>query len=576
MNNYLFPPFMPSKQDGFVVNGEGKVYFNLSPLNSIDQVEHLQLSLYRQDNNRNLLTDRTYTSSGVSLNTRNSVLYYKKSEIKFSASKQMYYIAIPALEAPLIPAGLVAKIQIRLGTQTLRFANGAVYDNSTGEEMTEVWNNTQINVLGMSEWSTISIIKTLSPFDSYIPNFNTGVVNNISTTVYTFVGMTNLYNSNPKETIKSARFVLFDFEGNQLEDSGAIIQPESQKLYNYHTFNKVLDPDTTYQVLFEVSTSSGYTQSQRYNFAVILEDRDITYSIELNENYYGMSSEEISLTKTMVRLVVKDAAYSDENLKPNIYLIRRASSKDNFETWIDLAELRCAIGTSELYATYNDIMVESGITYKYTVQPRMLNNSRLVVSDSIEATPVYEHTWLLGQNNTYLSIGFNLNLSNFKTVIKEAKIETIGSQYPFFVRNGDIKYREFSLSGLICQNMDATNSLKIGEYENRHIQERMFRDSLHELLLDGRPKLFKSETEGLILVYLSNVSLTPNNVLGRMLYDFSMTATEIGRVDVDNLSEAEIIQFLQPGRDIRMPAIVGYVNEYREMVAVDQAITGVY
>ena len=576
MNNYLFPPFMPSKQDGFVVNGEGRVYFNLSPLNSIDQVEHLQLSLYRQDNNRNLLTDRTYTSSGVSLNTRNSVLYYKKSEIKFSASKQMYYVVIPKLKTPLIPTGLVAKIQIRLGTQTLRFANGAVYDNSTGEEMTEVWNNTQINVLGMSEWSTISIIKTLSPFDSYIQNFNKGVVNNINTTVYTFVGMTNLYNSNPKETIKSTRFVLFDFKGNQLEDSGAIIQPESQKLYNYHTFNKVLDPDTTYQVLFEVSTSSGYTQSQLYDFAVVLEDRDITYSIELNENYYGMSSEEISLTKTMVRLVVKDAAYSDENLKPNTYLIRRASSKDNFETWIDLAELRCAIGTSELYATYNDIMVESGITYKYTVQPKMLNTSRLVVSDSVEATPVYEHTWLLGQNNTYLSIGFNLNLSNFKTVIKEAKIETIGSQYPFFVRNGDIKYREFSLSGLICQNMDATNSLKIGEYENRHIQERMFRDSLHELLLDGRPKLFKSETEGLILVYLSNVSLTPNNVLGRMLYDFSMTATEIGRVDVDNLSEAEIIQFLQPGRDIRMPAIVGYVNEYREMVSVNQAITGVY
>ena len=576
MNNYLFPPFMPSKQDGFVVNGEGRVYFNLSPLNSIDQVEHLQLSLYRQDNNRNLLTDRTYTSSGVSLNTRNSVLYYKKSEIKFSASKQMYYVVIPKLKTPLIPAGLVAKIQIRLGTQTLRFANGAVYDNSTGEEMTEVWNNTQINVLGMSEWSTISIIKTLSPFDSYIQNFNKGVVNNINTTVYTFVGMTNLYNSNPKETIKSTRFVLFDFKGNQLEDSGAIIQPESQKLYNYHTFNKVLDPDTTYQVLFEVSTSSGYTQSQLYDFAVVLEDRDITYSIELNENYYGMSSEEISLTKTMVRLVVKDAAYSDENLKPNTYLIRRASSKDNFETWIDLAELRCAIGTSELYATYNDIMVESGITYKYTVQPKMLNSSRLVVSDSVEATPVYEHTWLLGQNNAYLSIGFNLNLSNFKTVIKEAKIETIGSQYPFFVRNGDIKYREFSLSGLICQNMDATNSLRIGEYENRHIQERMFRDSLHELLLDGRPKLFKSETEGLILVYLSNVSLTPNNVLGRMLYDFSMTATEIGRVDVDNLSEAEIIQFLQPGRNIRMPAIVGYVNEYREMVSVDQAITGVY
>ena len=230
MNNYLFPPYMPSKQDGFVVNGEGRVYFNLSPLNSIEQVEHLQLSLYRQDNNRNLLTDRTYTSPGVSLNTRNSTLYYKKSEIQFSASKQMYYVVIPTLEVPLIPTGLVAKIQIRLGTQTLRFANGAVYDDSTGEEITAVWDNTQVNVLGMSEWSTISIVKSLSPFDSYIQNFSTDVVNNISTTVYTFVGITNLCNTNPKETIKSTRFVLFDFKGNQLEDSGALFSPN---LKNY-------------------------------------------------------------------------------------------------------------------------------------------------------------------------------------------------------------------------------------------------------------------------------------------------------------------------------------------------------
>ena len=212
MNNYLFPPYMPSKQDGFVVNGEGRIYFNLSPLNSIDQVEHLQLSLYRQDNNRNLLMDRTYTSSGVSLNTRNGILYYKKSEIKFSASKQMYYVVIPTLEVPLIPAGLVSKIQIRLGTQILRFANGAVYDSSTGEEMTAVWDNTQINVLGMSEWSTISIIKALSSFDSYIQNFDIGILNNIGTTVYTFVGMTNLYNNNPKETIKSTRFILFEWK----------------------------------------------------------------------------------------------------------------------------------------------------------------------------------------------------------------------------------------------------------------------------------------------------------------------------------------------------------------------------
>lgn len=576
MNDYLFPPFMPSKQDGFVVNAVGRVYFSLSPLNSMEQVEHLQLAIYRQDNNRNLLEGREYVNTNVCLNTRNNILYYKKNQIKFSGSKQMYYIEIPVLGIPLIPSGLLAKLQIRLGTQTLRFTDGKVYDNKTGLEMDTVWNNTQINVLEMSEWSTISIVKALAPFNSYIQNFSTDTNNEVNTTVYTFVGMTDLYNMNPTETIKSTRFTLFDITGNQIEDSGIIIQPSSQKLYNYYTFNYVFEAGESYKVLFEVSTVSGYTQSILYDFIVLIEQTALTYSIDFNNATFGMSVEELNIAQTVVRLVVKDESYIDENKKPNTYLIRRASSKDDFSVWIDLAELRCAKGQANLYATYNDIMVESGITYRYTVQPKMLNTSRLLVSPSIEITPVYSNTWLLGQNNTCLNIGYNLAVSNYKTNIKEAKIETLGSKYPFFVRNGDVKYREFSLSGLICSEMDATNTLNIKEYANNHIQERMFRDSLNELLLDGRPKLFKSETEGLILVYLSNISLTPVTSLGRMLYDFSCTITEIGKVEVDNLVEAEIIKFLQEGRDIRMPAIVGYVNQYGQMVTVDQAITGVY
>lgn len=576
MNDYLFPPFMPSKQDGFVINTAGRIYFNLSPLNSIEQVEHLQLAIYRQDNNRNLLEGRTYSNVNICLNTRNNILYYKKNEIKFSASKQMYYVNIPVDSTSFIPAGLIAKLQIRLGTQVLKFENGKVYDNSTGLEMDAVWNNTQINVLQMSEWSTISLVKALSPFSSYIQNFSTSQSNIINTTVYTFVGMTDLYNSNSTETIKSTQFILFDSEGRELEDSGVIIQPSSQKLYNYHTFNYVFESNILYKVLFEVVTSSGYTQSIMYDFSAEISQEGISYSISFNNNIFGMSSAELELNKTMVRLIVTDESYINENDKPNTYLIRRASSRDNFESWIDLAELRCATDTSKLYATYNDVTVESGITYRYTVQPKMLNTSRLRISPYIEITPVYENTWLLGQNNTYLSIGYNLALSNYKTTVKEAKIETIGSQFPFFVRNGNVKYREFSLSGLMCKEMDATNSLEVGEYANRHIQERMFRDSLHELLLDGKPKLFKSETEGLILVYLSNISLTPNQVLGRMLYDFSCTATEIGSVTIDNLVEAELIKFLQEGRDIRMPAIVGYVNESGQMVSVNQLVTGIY
>lgn len=47
-------------------------------------------------------------------------------------------------------------------------------------------------------------------------------------------------------------------------------------------------------------------------------------------------------------------------------------------------------------------------------------------------------------------------------------------------------------------------------------------------LNDGEPKLFRSMTEGNLLVILTDVNLTPNRTLGRRLYNFSATAYEIG------------------------------------------------
>ena len=57
------------------------------------------------------------------------------------------------------------------------------------------------------------------------------------------------------------------------------------------------------------------------------------------------------------------------------------------------------------------------------------------------------------------------------------------------------------------------------------------------------PKLFRSTPEGNILVTLSNISFTPNQTLGRMIYDFSCTATEIGEANIQNYKLYEIQDF---------------------------------
>ncbi|MBQ9657397.1 MAG: hypothetical protein IJV31_01345 [Clostridia bacterium] len=50
--------------------------------------------------------------------------------------------------------------------------------------------------------------------------------------------------------------------------------------------------------------------------------------------------------------------------------------------------------------------------------------------------------------------------------------------------------------------------------------ERIFKLKVLEWLNDGKIKMFKSPTEGNYLVRLMNISLTPEDKLGRMLHNF--------------------------------------------------------
>ena len=56
--------------------------------------------------------------------------------------------------------------------------------------------------------------------------------------------------------------------------------------------------------------------------------------------------------------------------------------------------------------------------------------------------------------------------------------------------------------------------------------ERIFREKVIEFLTEDRPLLYKSQTEGNVVVKLMNIQLTPNKTLGRMIYDFSCTCYE--------------------------------------------------
>ena len=65
--------------------------------------------------------------------------------------------------------------------------------------------------------------------------------------------------------------------------------------------------------------------------------------------------------------------------------------------------------------------------------------------------------------------------------------------------------------------------------------ERRFKTAVLEWLNDGNPKLLRTPTEGSYIVRLMNISLSPNDTIGRMLHTFNSTAYEIMECTLANI-----------------------------------------
>ena len=86
---------------------------------------------------------------------------------------------------------------------------------------------------------------------------------------------------------------------------------------------------------------------------------------------------------------------------------------------------------------------------------------------------------------------------------------------------------EYPEEGAIRQERNLTGENIYGE--------RYFKLKVLDWLTDGQVKLFRSPTEGSYLVRLLNVSLQPQDPLGRMLHSFTCVAYEIDELTSENL-----------------------------------------
>ena len=62
-----------------------------------------------------------------------------------------------------------------------------------------------------------------------------------------------------------------------------------------------------------------------------------------------------------------------------------------------------------------------------------------------------------------------------------------------------------------------------------------------EFLYNDKPKLFKSPTEGNIIIRIMNVSCSPEQGLNKMIYSFSGTAYEVAESTEENCQKYKLV-----------------------------------
>lgn len=353
-----------------------------------------------------------------------------------------------------------------------------------------------------------------------------------------------------------------------------------------YRFKQALSENEQYTLIYSVITKNGYEGSSNPSYFEVIPSRlnQLTgMSLEVYDHTNALTNEEGCM---VLAIDFKDSISGN-------FIIIRTDEYSNYTYWEDLCYFT-GIGTKNIvYKT--DYTIESGIKYKYAIVKENSAGHRsipLMEKDAPARWVDFQYNYILGTKG-HIRLMYDNTIQSFKKNVLQNKQDTLGGKYPTITKNGYAYYSEFQVEGLISIEQEITDyadasgfkfksgdrfigadkicfsaysrdnyfhrgdgldeardvfTYQINSLENinnltddYYFVERKYREIIIDFLNDGEYKLYKSPTEGNILVILTDVSLTPKEELGRLVYSFSATAVEVDEPSLKNLNEFNLI-----------------------------------
>ena len=594
IDSNIYPPiFYQSYMPAFIYTEKSKVYFAISAYNTIDDLHGtypIQVIVQDQKTNQSILDPELYPS-GIKL-TNLFIDTARETDDK-------YYIELDISD---IKGGFALNEYYKV---QIRFTSAAAAAPPSSGVGIDGWLSENIN--HFSQWSSVVLIYGISTPSLSLNNFEENEVTTFTNLQVPIVGKLIFEDEKDKEKLRSYQIFLYDKDSNQLLQDSGVLYPNSYQSSNeinyYITYN--IQNKHYYFIKVSIKTNNLYNFQVDKEFYTDVDETAFDVELQCSANNisgyikiclknkyiekvtdskyeYSNGTSTLTANSAYVTLLGPDSmnfnsVFYDEKYDTLIFyngadpyndlskgtklVIRRSSSRNNFQKWETISNITISQDLI-LDLTWDDYTVEPGVWYKYKI---LRYNSAGFYTSCIYTEPlmVVTEDIFLESDGKQLKIRFDPEITNFSIKVSQSLTETIGSQYPFVRRNGNVQYRTFNLSGTITHFMNAGQNLfkasKKDLYKNAYqnyadynqknkispfndfIYQKQFRKKVIDFLYKDDVKLFRSLTEGNIMVKLMNISFTPNTTLSRQIYSFSCTVYEIMDVNQNNYQKNGII-----------------------------------
>ena len=589
----LYPPIVDTCTPVFLQGDSCKIWFSYSPyMDSLSDKDKeklfMQVSINQQDTNKTALSkDKWATGSAV----------FKINSATEGTKEFAHNLSYVTIENSDIRNGFGT---LQLYKAQLRF----IYAETQDKALTIA--NSFSATPYRSEWSTVTLLKCIQEPQTFIFTLDTALNKEdgnspitplaINTPLLNVSGQTK-FQDGESETVKTYKLSLETFA---ISESGKIVTEQVIETATLNT--NYYDNSNSFKYKFKTMLDNGlywldisYITKNGYDSTVNsqnpFEPKKYGLYIQINANEGiapPISDISIDSDKDNGRIII-NATVDDQQTNEDVTItIVRSSSNTRFKEW---EEVYTALYHPKDKIIFDDRTIESGVWYKYNFQviDKSGARSRFIDESIYKPSPlmiVFDDVFLTA-GDKQLKITLNNETGSLSYNLQESRTDTIGSQFPWIRRNGAIKYRTFSLGGLISYlgnnemilfsnsensdtNIEYQNNLaekninglfyskddlfpqEISElYQSYNLNngitnyndimlEKVFRDKVIDFLLEDRPVLFRSATEGNILIRLMDLSFSPNTQLKNYIYSFGSTAVEIAECNFDNFHKYNI------------------------------------